>query len=468
MNVTDKENTDVSIASSSNVQLFNHSVLTPIDNDQNQKVSFSKKRKRIDTFVDKVSYAEKAAIDSQLIKFLCGCNIPFDVLDSTHFKELVKLLRPAYEHPSKNTINNLLNSMYDQLTINSSTCEQLEGILMISSSMISESVDSKHVVGAVYRKSRENFFLKVWSIPINTNDITEIVHDAIQISKEKYKVNIYAVIVSDDLCVSINHEHNFWFFKCQTIVTTKIINLFKNIPFISKVRCILTGFQTPRLKEEIKNRNGVEFEIADNEASIFSIKDMFINCLKNTFIFKQIFTERVFHIPNNVATILFDIDSSSSTILFEKELKQFISICEYLCLLICKCQSPSSTMCDIIEQWLQIESIVAENNSMVEIHKEISAILSPISIVANCLHPVYRGLTFEHNPERNVEILEYLLIVLDDQGLNDFYEYSKKRGFFEKIHKIKDPAKYWDFASRKHPSLAHFAKKLIQIPASVI
>lgn len=223
--------------------------------------------------------------------------------------------------------------------------------------------------------------------------------------------------------MSINHEHNFWFFKCQTIVTTKIINLFKNIPFISKVRCILTGFQTPRLKEEIKNRNGVEFEIADNEAYIFSIKDMFINCLKNTFIFKQIFTERVFHIPNNVATILFDIDSSSSTILFEKELKQFISICEYLCLLICKCQSPSSTMCDIIEQWLQIESIVAENNSMVEIHKEISAILSPISIVANCLHPVYRGLTFEHNPERNVEILEYLLTVLDDQGLNDFYEY---------------------------------------------
>jgi len=60
---------------------------------------------------------------------------------------------------------------------------------------------------------------------------------------------------------------------------------------------------------------------------------------------------------------------------------------------------------------------------MTEIYKEICVILSPILLVANSLHPVYRGLTFEHNPERNVEILEYLLTILDDQKLDDFYEY---------------------------------------------
>lgn len=139
------------------IQLPKRSILMPIDNnDQNQKVLASKKRKRIDAFVDKVSYAEKAAIDSKLIKFLCGCNILFDVLDFTHFKEFVKLLRPAYEHLSKSTINDtLLNSVYDQLTTDPSTCEQSEGILMISSNMMSRSVDSKHIVGIIHRKSRE-------------------------------------------------------------------------------------------------------------------------------------------------------------------------------------------------------------------------------------------------------------------------------------------------------------------------
>ncbi|TGZ51601.1 hypothetical protein DBV15_12638 [Temnothorax longispinosus] len=351
LNVTNEENlenTDASATSSSNaiqIQLPKRSVLRPIDNNgQNKKALSSKKRKQIDEFIDKISCAEKVAIDNSFITFLCGCNIPFDILNSTHFKKFVKLLRPAYEHPSKN----------------------------------------------------------------------------------------------DDLCMSTNRDNNPWFFKCQATVTMKIVSLFKTIPFISKVRSVLNGFQTPRLKEEIINRGGVEFEVVTDEASIFSIKDMFINCLKNQLIFEQILTEHVFRIPNDVITILFDTDTvlpSSNATSFEKELKKFISLCEYICSLISKCQRPCSTMCDIIEQWLEIESIVAGDNSMTEIHNEICAILSPISIVANCLHPVYRGLKFEHNPERNLEILEYLLTVLDDRRLDDFYEYSQKRGLFEKIEK---------------------------------
>jgi len=194
-----EENTDVLVASSSRV-------LMPIDNNnENQKVSCSKKRK-IDAFVDKMSYTEKAIIDSQLIRFLCGCNIPFDVLDSTHFKKFIKLLRPVYNCPSKNTINTVLNSVYNQLTTNPSTYEQSEGILMISSNMMSQSVGLKYIVGIVYRKSRENLFLKIWSIPINENDVTDIIHNAVQESKNKYKVDIYAVIADDDLYMSVNHN----------------------------------------------------------------------------------------------------------------------------------------------------------------------------------------------------------------------------------------------------------------------
>lgn len=104
--------------------------------------------------------------------------------------------------------NSLLNSVYDQLTTNPSTCEQSEGILMISSSMMSQSVDLKHIVGIIYKKFRKNLFFKIWSIPINANDVTEIVHDAVQIFKEKYKIDIYAVIAGNDLCMFANHEFN--------------------------------------------------------------------------------------------------------------------------------------------------------------------------------------------------------------------------------------------------------------------
>lgn len=58
---------------------------------------------------------------------------------------------------------------------------------------------------------------------------------------------------------------------------------------------------------------------------------------------------------------------------------------------------------------------------------------------------------------------------MDSEGLDDYYAFSKGKGLFEKLlqHKIVDPEKYWDYAEKKHPSLAKFASKLTQVPASV-
>jgi len=150
---------------------------------------------------------------------------------------------------------------------------------------------------------------------------------------------------------------------------------------------------------------------------------MCIDCLKDKPIFEQILTEHIFWILNDVVTILFNTASPSCHFFWRRV--ETIYFFEYFCSLISKCQNPCLTMCDIIEQWLQIESIVARNNNMTEIYKEICIVPSPILLVANSLHPVYKGLTFEHNPERNVRILEYFLTILDDQKLYDFYEYSK-------------------------------------------
>ena len=56
---------NVSAASSSNIPIQLNSVLMPIDNNcQHQKASHGTKRKQISNFVDKVSDAEKAAIDN--------------------------------------------------------------------------------------------------------------------------------------------------------------------------------------------------------------------------------------------------------------------------------------------------------------------------------------------------------------------------------------------------------------------
>ncbi|XP_043285503.1 uncharacterized protein [Venturia canescens] len=438
------------------------------NNDGNKKALPYKKRKRLDAFFDRMSLVEKTTLDTKLIKFLCGCHIPLEVLNSTHFKNFMTLLRPAYDVPSTQDVNNnLLNSVYQEVTAHSSTSqESSDGVLMMSE-LMGETVDLKYVLGIVHRTPQGVFHLKIWSIPKNETDITDIVKEAIQISKEEFNVIIYAVIATDDFSISSDHDcRELWVFKCQTTIVEKMINSFKIVRFILDVRSILRAFQTPRLREEVISRGGVEIEVADDEASIVSLKDMFTNCLKNQSIFHDIVSENVFNVPENALEIL----SSMSATSFEEELQKFIVVSEHFNYLNSECQRPSSTMCDMIERWLQMESLLSENGRLATIKNQIPTILSPTSIVANNFHPAYRGLTFANNAERNVMVLEYLLTILDDQGLDEFYEFSNKKGLFEKLEarQIKDAEIYWDFAQKKYPTLANIAKKLIRVPASVV
>lgn len=64
LNVTNEKNTDVSTTSSNAIQIQPAKclVLSIDNNGQNKKASSSKRRKLIDAFIDKMSYAEKAVV----------------------------------------------------------------------------------------------------------------------------------------------------------------------------------------------------------------------------------------------------------------------------------------------------------------------------------------------------------------------------------------------------------------------
>ncbi|XP_077264016.1 uncharacterized protein LOC143898423 [Temnothorax americanus] len=462
-------NTSCNVASSSS-QLLKRPVLLPIDG--NQEGSSSNKKRKLDSFVDKISDADKSVIDNQLMKFLCGCNITFDVVESCHFKNLIKLLKPAYKLPSKDIMNTtLLDTMYQQLTKNnSSNCEKLDKILMVS--QINHTADIKHIIGVLYSKNKENLFLKLWTLAGNENDVSEIIHDAVKTAKLKYNADVYAVIAGDNLCINDNGL-DLWFFECQATIAKKITKSLLNNPLISKVRTLLNAFNTPQLKQEIINRGGMKFELLNDNESCFFIKDILNACLKNRLIMKQIVATGEFTFQNDIIMTLFDSTSSSfSSSSFEEDLRKIICLYEHFCSLISKCENSTESIADITEEWLKIESAIVEEyrGCMDEICEQISSIMSPMLLAANFLHPVYRGHMFENNTERVTAVFEYLLGVLDSEGLDDYHAFSKGKGLFEKLsqHKIVDPEKYWDYAEKKHPSLTKFASKLMQVPASVL
>lgn len=385
------------------------------------------------------------------MKFLCGCNIIFDVVESCHFKNLIKLLRPAYKLPSKDIMNTtLLDIVHQQLIKNSSNCEKSDRILMVSQR--NYTADTKYIIGVLHSKNKEKLFLKLWTLASNENDISEIIHDAVKTAKLKYNADVYAIIAGDNLCINDSDglEH-LWFFKCQATIAKKITKSLLNIPFISKVRNLLSAFNTPQLKQEIINRGGVKFELLNDDESCFFIKDILNACMKNRSIMKQILATGEFMFQKEILMTLFDSTSSSlPSSSFEEDLRKFICLYEHFCSLISKCDNPTVSIADMTEEWLKLESAIVEDVCMDEICEQIHSIVSPVLLAANFLHPVYRGRMFENNTERVTAIFEYLLEVLDSEGLDDYYAFSKGKELFEKLsqHKIVDPEKYWDYAEK--------------------
>lgn len=57
---------------------------------------------------DKITNAEIDSISFKLGKLFCGCNIPFFIVESVHFKEFCQSLRSAYRPPSITTLSNCI------------------------------------------------------------------------------------------------------------------------------------------------------------------------------------------------------------------------------------------------------------------------------------------------------------------------------------------------------------------------
>uniref|UniRef100_A0A2S2Q393 Uncharacterized protein n=1 Tax=Sipha flava TaxID=143950 RepID=A0A2S2Q393_9HEMI len=71
-------------------------------------VTLKNKNKQQDTiqrYHDKITNAEIDLVNFKLGKLFFGCNIPFSVVESVHFKDFCQSLRLAYNSPSRTTLS---------------------------------------------------------------------------------------------------------------------------------------------------------------------------------------------------------------------------------------------------------------------------------------------------------------------------------------------------------------------------
>lgn len=79
--------------------------------------SISYSKNQISACIDQnMTMKENEVINLELADFFFGCNIPFAVVESTHFRKLFQKIRPSYKIPTRTTLSTtLLDKSYDRL-----------------------------------------------------------------------------------------------------------------------------------------------------------------------------------------------------------------------------------------------------------------------------------------------------------------------------------------------------------------
>lgn len=112
---------------------------------------------------------------------------------------------------------------------------------------------------------------------------------------------------------------------------------------------------------------------------------------------------------------------------------------------------------DAAEDWLML------------FQSRINAILTPIALVANLLHSIYRGQRFANDQGRMRKVMEFLINELDEKGMNDFGKYKNSTEIFNsrRLKDYTDEQTFWQAVAPVHLKLSSFAIKILQLPAAV-
>lgn len=163
----------------------------------------------------------------------------------------------------------------------------------------------------------------------------------------------------------------------------------------------------------------------------------------------------------NVTKMLFDHE-------FIESVKGFLSVLDPVAELINKCQKIDSSAADGCELWLSLlKNAPSDLKELAEARCERSNVFNDVTITANYLHPVYRGLKL--HPSHRDQIEDYIMEELGTEGLESYRKFVEGEEIFQKLadKNVTSPKTYWYHAKRhKHFELSELASKLLKIPAS--
>lgn len=422
--------------------------------------------KKITQFIDKVDSQTKSEIDKALARFFFGCNIPFSVVDSDHFKSFIRAIRPSYVPPCRQTLSTtLLDEVSEELLIKNKKNSPKATTLIIDG-WKNSSNNTKNVVTMLQKAGGQSTFLESYDFSDlrETGEmLAEICESSIEIARNRYGSRVYAV-VSDNASnmMKMGRLTELWHSTCSSHTANLLAKDVIKVDVLNKMSSILKEYKHSNLEKALIDNGGTRI-ILPVETRWCSQRDACKCFIKNLLNMKKISAEGYIKVKAEVTYLLYNED-------FINEIKEMIQILEPICQLVNKCQKSDFSVADAVEEWFEIKQKMPEHlmTDMIEaaIDHRIQMAGNIYSFAANYLHPRYKGRKLNVEQKSSVEM--FLLDQLDSEGLNGLNDYEHEKDIFQKLFqkKISSYDTFWGLAETKFPTLADVAQKLLNIPAS--
>lgn len=445
---------------------------TPTTSKKSIEFNFKEKKKKdktmlqgsVRSFCDKITPSEIDKCNLTLAKLFFGCNIPFSVIESLHFKNFCQSLRPAYKVPTRKVLSGRLLDDVFMKFCQSNSFKKNSALLI--DGWKNESSNTKNVACMLHSSSGEAMFLESFDmtgVRETSTELCKIVESCIDLAKEKHNTDIYAVITDNAAnMVKMGRLSTLWHLTCNAHTANLLAKDLVPSDITAKVKQILKAFHGPDLEKELLFRGGYRIQLPC-ETRWCSYRDSFVNLKKNMPMMKQIIFDGQFSISTNVKTLLINDD-------FLNSVSDYINLFDPICVLINKCQSSKSNIADAAEEWLSLELSQSNNNFAANLENRRSSALTEYALAANFLHPKYNGLRFrKDNKHDDMDVAEsFFLSVLDVDGLNSLHDYKTKQGIFSTLFEKKNLnyQAFWSYAKNKNVELAELAESLLALPSS--
>lgn len=435
---------------------------------KNIKRPLCKNNSNIMSFIDKLNDHEEDDLNEALSKLIFGCNLPLRLVDSVHFKNFIKKLRPAYADkiPGRKALSTtLLDNAYKKCISSAKACMSTDSVLLIDGWKNCAS-NAKTIVSMLHNANGEQAFLQAWDMTGDSetaDKLAEIVAESVDIAKELYSSNVYAV-VSDNASAMVKMgklaQHFIWHSNCSSHTGNLFAKDILNKQLTDKVTSVLKEFKQPDFEKCIIEKGGSRIKLPC-DTRWCSYRDSYQCLIQNLSFIKCVTAEsKVKKIKQNVAKLIFDDE-------FIEDVKNNIELFNPICELINTCQSSECSAADAVNLWLNLKLPVRfEHKFGTSLQLRIDMALNKYALTAFYLHP-----TYDNDKLSNIhkdKINNFLFKELNCTGIEEWDSFRNKTSFFKNLYEkgIKKPLVFWNMAAMKLPTLSNLAIKLLQIPAS--